>query len=246
MCLQVARIYIHPSTLVADELLPSHVHVALVGVQVGELVKSLPAQVTTVRPLPSVDACVYPEVALRGERLVALGAAEGPLTRVHASVYDQTGLLCEKLATLLTPKALPSHHVHRPCSPPAPVGFLPCVDEQMALKTMGLCEFLLADVTAEGLHAFVDGEAMTSQIIHVVKLLSTLLAGVRLLPSVERHVSLQGPFISKGLATGLTCERFLASVDVHVSVELPEHHEGFAANLTYEALLFGRLALEGL
>lgn len=294
MRFQVARVYIHPSTLVATKLLPSHVHVALVGVHVGALRKLFPAQVTTVRPLTSMCARVYPEVVLRRETLVTDGAAERLLTRVCSSVYGQLDLLKETLATVHAGKGLLTHSLHSLTrivlalvafvsmnstgvwerltteitgrglyvkvdglvpfqthwTPIALVaygaleGFQPCVGEQVAPKTMDLCESPPADMTAKGLHACVDGTVVTNQIVCMVKPLSTLPADERLFSCVDLLVFPQVPFLYKGLTTHLALERLFASVYVHMKGELTPFHEGFATDLTDKVLLSCGEALE--
>lgn len=98
-------------------------------------------------------------------------------------------------------------------------------------------KFLLADVTAKGLHACVDSAVMPGQILCMVKPLSTLPADERLFSIVDQSMCPQILFLSIGLTTNLTHEGLFASVYVHVSGELTLLHAGFATNLTHKALL---------
>lgn len=270
-------------------------HIALVGVHVGALGKLFPAKVTTVRPLTSMRARVYPEVVLRRETLVTVGAAERLLTRVCPPVYGEMDLLKETLATVHAGKGLLTRSLHSLIrtvlvlvalvsmkstgvwegltieltggglyvkvdglvpfqtrrTPIALVaygaleGFQPCVGEQMALNCMSLCESLLADMTAEGLQACVDGMDVPNQILRMVKPLSTLPADERLFSCVDQPVRPQILLLSKGLTTHLALERLFASVYVHMKGELTLLHEGFATDLTDKALLSCGDALEG-
>lgn len=102
-----------------------------------------------------MGACLYPEVALHRQTLITVGASERLLTRVCPSVYDQTGLLRETLATLLTVKGLLSHYLfslHSLLTRPVPV-FVVLVSVQRT----AVWEDLPTELTGRGLYVHVDG-----------------------------------------------------------------------------------------